>query len=112
MPDRSNERSLLQYAIVNGDQWSRGTNCWEVLWPWQRIWKSTLLATKLGKIRREHQAAVVVVRGEDVPEHKINPAELLDPKSPYYWDVRFPRRRGRRGLLPPRTPRRYPRELD
>lgn len=105
MPDRSNERSIMEYAIVDGDTE-------RVYWHWRRIWKSTLLVTKLGKIRREHPAAVIQLRGRDCVPLLANPADLLDPKHPHYWDVRFPRRSGRRGLGIPSAPRRYPRELS
>lgn len=101
MPDRSEERSLLEYAFADGDTG-------EIYKPWDRVYKTSQLYAELCERRRKPvglgmRSVVVMVRlnADDPNPTRIDPAALVDENSLYYHDVQFPRRSGLRGNFVP-----------
>jgi len=99
MPDRSKERSPLEYALLRGDTGVQ-------LWPWQRVWKTSLLRKRWARVSREVPHVVHIVArqpGDTSTLERLTPDDLTRPGSPYRWEVGFPRRSGhRRGFTPTR----------
>lgn len=73
---------------------------------WHTVYKTVELHRALYAARSKPKgiamrSVTVWVRHPELPEHKIDPKELIDQDSPYFHDVQFPRRSGVRGNLRP-----------
>jgi len=98
VPDRTEEKSPLEYAFLDGDTG-------EVLLDWATVYKTVELHRALYAARSKPvgiamRSVTVWVRHPELPEHKIDPKELIDQGSTYFHDVQFPRRSGLRGKDP------------